>query len=46
MHNVELNIYKKIDDVNIYKSLTSGSQEILKIIDHQIRENKNNHIVN
>lgn len=46
LHNVELNIYKKIDDVNIYKSLTSGSQQILKIIDFQIRENKNNYIVN
>ncbi len=46
LHNVELNIHRKIDDVNIYKSLTSGSQQILKIIDYQIRENKNNHIVN
>ena len=46
LHNVELNIHRKIDDVNIYKSLTSGSQQILKIIDYQIRENKNNYIVN
>jgi hypothetical protein len=46
LHNVELNIQRKIDDLNIYKSLTSGSQQILKIIDYQIRENKNNHIVN
>jgi hypothetical protein len=46
LHNVELNIHRKIDDINIYKSLTSGSQQILGMIDYQIRENKNNYIVN
>jgi len=46
IHDVELNIYRNIDDPNLYKYFTSGSQEILKLIDHQIRENKDSHIVN
>jgi hypothetical protein len=46
IHDVELNIYRNIDDPNLYKCFTSGSQEILKLIDHQIRENKDSHIVN
>lgn len=46
LHNIELNISRNIDNQNFYKCLTSGSQELLKIIDYQIRENKNNHIVN
>ena len=45
LHNVELNIYRNIDNPNFYKCLTSGSQEILKLIDHQIRENKDKYVV-
>ena len=39
--DVELNIYRNIENPNFYKCLTSGSQDLLKIIDHQIQENKN-----
>ena len=45
LHNVELNIYRNIENPNFYKCLTSGSQDLLKIIDHQIQENKNNYII-
>lgn len=45
LHNIELNIQRKVDDVNIYKSLTYGSQQILKMIDYQIRENKEKYVV-
>jgi hypothetical protein len=46
LHNIELNINRNIENLNFYKCLTSGSQEILKIINHQIQENKNNYTIN
>jgi len=45
MHDIELNINRNIDNLNFNKCLTSESQEIMKIIDHQIKQNKDKCIV-